>query len=68
MSPGTTPWSPASSSPGLSAVPAMSHAETTLSGAVPWGVAQAAGVVLGFVLLGPSLGLRASTPRLRRTL
>ena len=44
---------------GLSAVPAMSHAETTLSGAVPWGVAQAASVVLGFVLLGPLLGLRA---------
>ena len=44
----------------LSAVPAMSHAETTLSGAVPWGVAQAASVVLGFVLLGPLLGLRAS--------
>jgi hypothetical protein len=43
---------------GLSAVPAMSHAETTLSGAIPWGLAQAASVVLGFIVLGPLLGLR----------
>jgi hypothetical protein len=43
---------------GLSAVPAMSHAETTLSGAVPWGLAQALSVVVGFVVLAPLLGLR----------
>ena len=43
---------------GLSAVPATSHAETTLSGAIPWGIAQAASVVFGFILLGPLLGLR----------
>ncbi|MDP9240920.1 MAG: hypothetical protein M3O55_09830 [Actinomycetota bacterium] len=42
----------------LSALPAMSHAEATLSGAVPWGLAQAASVVLGFIALGPLLGLR----------
>jgi hypothetical protein len=47
----------------LSAVPATSHAETSLSGAAPWGVAQGASVVLGFVLLGPLLGLRARRPR-----
>jgi hypothetical protein len=44
---------------GLSAVPATSHAETTLSGAIPWGLGQAASVVLGFIAFGPLLGLRA---------
>ena len=43
---------------GFSAVPAMSHAETTLSGSLPWGLAQAASVVVGFLALGPLLGLR----------
>jgi hypothetical protein len=42
----------------LSVWPAMSHAETTLAGALPWGMAQAATVVMGFILLGPALGLR----------
>ena len=42
----------------LSALPAMSHAETTLSGAIPWGLAQAGSVVVGFIVLGPLLGLR----------
>lgn len=42
----------------LSVVPAMSHAETTVAGALPWGLMQAAAVVLGFIVLGPSLGLR----------
>ncbi len=37
---------------------AMSHAETTVLGALPWGVGEAAAVVAGFVLLGPALGLR----------
>ena len=40
------------------AVSAMAHAETTIAGALPWGVSQAAAVVVGFVLLGPALGLR----------
>jgi hypothetical protein len=43
---------------GLSAPPAMSHAETTVAGALPYGVIQAATVVMGFILLGPALGLR----------
>ena len=44
----------------LSIFPAMSHAETTLPGALPWGLIQAATVVLGFVVLGPTLRLRSS--------
>ena len=43
---------------GLAAASAMSYAETTVLGAVPWGLGEAAAVVAGFVLLGPSLGLR----------
>jgi hypothetical protein len=46
----------------LSVWPAMSHAETTLAGAVPWGIAQAATIVLGFIVLGPALGLRRPSP------
>jgi hypothetical protein len=46
----------------LSVWPAMSHAETTLAGALPWGIAQAATVVLGFIVLGPALGLRRRLP------
>jgi hypothetical protein len=42
----------------VSIFPAMSHAETTLAGALPWGLIQAGTVVLGFVVLGPALGLR----------
>lgn len=42
----------------LSGLTAMSHAETTAVGSIPWGVLQAGAVVLGFVLLGPPLGLR----------
>lgn len=38
---------------------AMMHAETTVSGALPWGVAQGAAVVGGYLLLGPTLELRA---------
>lgn len=37
----------------------MMHAETTVSGALPWGVAQGAAVVGGYLLLGPTLELRA---------
>ena len=44
----------------LSIFPAMSHAETTLSGALPWGLIQSATVVVGFVVLGPALRLRGS--------
>ena len=36
----------------------MSHAETTVTGALPWGIAQAVAVIGGFVLLGPALDLR----------
>jgi hypothetical protein len=43
---------------GFSIFPAMSHAESTLSGALPWGLIQAATVLLGFVVLGPALRLR----------
>jgi len=46
----------------LSVWPAMSHAETTVPGALPWGLTQAATVVLGFIVLGPALGLRRSHP------
>jgi hypothetical protein len=42
----------------VAAAGAMSHAETTVVGALPWGIAQVAAVVLGFVVLGPRLGLR----------
>ncbi len=42
----------------LAALAAMSHAETSIAAAIPWGVLQAAAVVFAFVLLGPSLGLR----------
>lgn len=42
----------------LSGLAAMSHAETTAVGSLPWGVLQAAAVVLGFAVLGPPLGLR----------
>jgi len=42
----------------LSSVPAMAHAETTFVGALPWGLTQAAAVVLAFVVLGPTLELR----------
>jgi len=36
---------------------AMTHAETTVTGALPWGLAQAAAVVIGFLVLGPTLEL-----------
>jgi hypothetical protein len=42
----------------LAAGVTMLHAETTLSGSVPWGVAEIVSVVAGFVLLGSHLGLR----------
>jgi len=42
----------------LSVWPAMAHAEGTFVGAIPWGVTQAATVVVAFVVLGPRLGLR----------
>jgi hypothetical protein len=42
----------------VSAASAMSHAETTVTGALPWGVAQVVAVVSGFALLGPTLQLR----------
>ena len=44
----------------FSIFPAMSHAETTLPGSLSWGLIQAATVVLGFVVLGPTLRLRSS--------
>lgn len=46
----------------LSAWPAMAHAETTFTGALPWGVIQAATVIAAFVVLGPALGLRHPHP------
>ena len=42
----------------LCAAASMAHAETTVYGALPWGLAQAVAVVAGFVLLGPALGFR----------
>ena len=44
----------------LSVWPAMAHAETTFTDALPWGIAQAATVILAFFALGPALGLRRS--------
>ena len=39
----------------------MNKAETnTLQQALPWGAAEVAAIVLGFFLLGPTLGLRES--------
>jgi hypothetical protein len=46
----------------LSAWPAMAHAETTFTGALPWGVTQAATVIVAFVVLGPALELRHPQP------
>jgi hypothetical protein len=42
----------------VAAAGAMAHAETTFRTALPWGAAQAAAVAVGFVVLGPQLGLR----------
>lgn len=42
----------------LTGLAAMSHAETTALGALPWGATQAAAVIAGFVLVGPTLELR----------
>jgi len=36
----------------------MSHAETSVTAALPWGAVEAAAVILGFVVLGPVLELR----------
>ena len=37
----------------------MTHAETkTFTGSWPWGIAEAVSVIAGFLLLGPTLGLR----------
>lgn len=38
---------------------AMSHAETTVVGSLPWVVTEVAAVVVLFATLGPTLGLRA---------
>ena len=43
----------------LAAITAMPHAETTLSGDLVWGAIQAAAVVVGFIVLGPTLELRS---------
>jgi hypothetical protein len=42
----------------LSIWPAMAHAETTFTAALPWGIAQAAAVIIAFMVLGPVLELR----------
>lgn len=42
----------------VAALAAMSRAETTAAGALPWGLAEAAFVVAGYVMLGPALELR----------
>jgi hypothetical protein len=47
----------------LAALSAMSHAETTVAGALPWGGIEAAAVIAGFVLLGPMLELRSRGSR-----
>lgn len=36
----------------------MSHAETSVTAALPWGAVEAAAVIVGFVVLGPVLELR----------
>ncbi len=46
----------------LAAWPAMAHAETTFTGALPWGITEAATVIIAFVVLGPVLGLRQRQP------
>ena len=46
----------------LSAWAAMAHAETTFTGALPWGIIEAATVVGAFILLGPMLDLRRPHP------
>lgn len=43
----------------VAAAAAMSHAETTWTGALPWGAAEAAAVIGGFVWFGPSLEVRS---------
>jgi hypothetical protein len=47
----------------LAALSAMSHAETTVAGALPWGGIEAAAVIAGFVFLGPMLELRSRRSR-----
>jgi hypothetical protein len=46
----------------IAGLAAMSHAETTVLGALPWGVTQAVAVIAGYVLLGPALELRPTKP------
>ncbi len=46
----------------LSVWPAMTHAETSFAGALPWGITQAAAVVVAFIVLGPVLELREPHP------
>lgn len=52
------PWLFCTSAAVLAALTVMSRAETTVLGALPWGGAEAAVVVLGYVWLGPALELR----------
>lgn len=47
----------------LAALSAMSDAETTVAGALPWGGIEAAAVIAGFVFLGPMLELRSRGSR-----
>ncbi len=47
----------------IGAAAAMSHAETTIAGALLWGAIEATAIVAGFIVLGPRLSLRATPPQ-----
>ena len=49
----------------LAGLATMSHAETTVLGALPWGLAEVGAVALAFVVLGPALDLRRDQRRTR---
>jgi hypothetical protein len=55
---GRRPWLTCGLVTLASSAAAMRHAETTLIGALPWGLAEAVAVVAGYVALGPALELR----------
>jgi len=46
----------------IAAIAAMSHAETTVVGALPWGAAEASGVIAGYLLLRRPLQLCSDDP------
>jgi hypothetical protein len=56
------PWTACVTIAIFAAIAVMSHAETTVTSALPWGAVEAAAVVAGFVVLGPPLRLRTAPP------